>query len=202
MQQLTGTTLSPVGKAMNCNQWATYESPGTASPTQAYCNGGTVDGEMWGPCASRDECRAAKNQAVLEESRQRLHQIGTQNRSAVTITNPTQARPVYPSQPYKPAYTPSYGNPLNTPTTIPQRPGAPTGAAGVITPNHNNPYLDTPRAALGGDHSPTYLPAPDEPFMRRLFANMAQGAIEASAHHVSSFLRNVDIFPYRGGGQK
>ena len=48
MQQLTGTALSPVGKAMNCNQWGTYESPGTASPTQAYCNGGTVDGEMWG----------------------------------------------------------------------------------------------------------------------------------------------------------
>lgn len=202
-QQLTGTALSPAGKAMNCNQWGTYESPGTASPTQAYCNGGTVDGELWAPCASREECRAAKNQAVLEESRNRLHQIGTPNRSAVTITNPTRA--VYPqqtptAQPYRPAYTPSapaYGSPLNTPTALPQRPVAPAGAPGVITPNHNNPYLDTPRAAYGGDHSPTYLPAPDEPFMRRLFANMAQGAIEASAHHVSSFLRNVDIFPYR-----
>lgn len=90
--------------------------------------------------------------------------------------------------PTAPSYTSSYGQ-----TTLPQRPAGPT----VVTPNNNNPFLDTSRAGTSSDHSPTYLPHPDEHPARRLGANMMIGAMESVAHHVSSFLRNVDIFPFR-----
>lgn len=178
-----GSHTSPAGKPMNCNAWGTYEAPNT-SPTAGFCNGGTVDDELWAPCPSQDECRIERNRRSLSDARTRLPVVQQQSQVRVVGQPP---RSVYPSAP---GY-PSYGT---APTTLPQRAPVPQ----VIAPSNNNPYLDSLRSSTVDHHSPTYLPAPEEPFIRRLGANMFIGALEAAAYHVSSFLRNVDIFPYRG----
>lgn len=183
-----GTEVSPfTGRPMNCTAWGTYENPGT-SPTDPLCNGGTVDGELWMACPSRDECRRVRNERVLQDARTRLPQVPNgpsgPPASRVTVVNsPTRTVSPYGSNPYS-----------STSASLPQRAPSP----GVITPNHENPYLDSPRAAAPTDHSPTYLPHPEEHPGRRLIANMLIGSVESVAHHISSFLRNVDIFPYRG----
>ncbi len=185
-----GSNTSPVGKPMNCNTWGTYEAPNT-SPTAGFCNGGTVDGEMWAPCPSQNECRQERNYRNLGDARTRLP---VANQSTVRVVG-QPPRSIYGS-----GYsgTPSYPSYGTAPTSLPQRQPTPQ----VFTPSNNNPYLDTPRVSAGGDHSPTYLPAPEEHFLRRLLANMIIGALEAAAFHVSSFLRNVDIWPYNKGGPK
>lgn len=179
-----GSNISPAGKPMNCNAWGTYEAPNT-SATAGFCNGGTVDGELWAPCPSQDECRVERNKRSINDARTRLPVVQPSQQSQVRVVG-QPPRSIYPSAP---SY-PSYGS---APTTIPQRqPGTQ-----IIVPTNNNPYLDTPRANAADHHSPTYLPAPEEHFLRRLIANMIIGAFEAAAHHVSSFLRNVDIFPHK-----
>lgn len=181
-----GAYESPVRKPMNCNTWGTYETAGS-SPTAGYCNGGTVDGELWAPCPSRVECREARNQRAIANAQR-------PNTRLTVVNQPPQA--VYSSN--RPTSAPTYSTGYGGASTVPQRPATPN----VVTPANNNPYLDTARAGTTTDHSPTYLPAPEEHFARRLGANMVIGALESAAHHASSFLRNVDIFPFRGGPKK
>lgn len=187
----TGVTISPAGHPMNCNSWGTYEAPNT-SPTAGFCNGGTVDGELWAPCPSKLACMNERSRRSMSGGGGTRLPIQGQQQSNVRVVG--QAPRSYPGYPTTPSY-PTYGS---APTTIPQRQPTQT----VVTPTNNNPYLDTPRVGMGGDHSPTFLPAPEEPFMRRLMANMFVGALEAVGHHLSSFMRNVDIFPFKGPGPK
>lgn len=176
-----GSNVSPAGTPMNCNSWGTYEPPNT-SATAGFCNGGTVDGELWAPCPSQEACRVERNRRSLADSRSRLPVMQQSN---VRIVG-------------QPPRTISVGGLGGAPTSLAQRPAV----AQVISPTTGNPYLDTIRANTGDHHSPTYLPAPEESFWRRLFANMFIGMLEAGAYHVSSFLKNVDIFPFRKKDEK
>lgn len=182
---LEGIETSPAGKKMNCNQWGTYEPPNSSS-TSAYCSGGIVDGQEWGACPSKEECRAEKNARVMRPSYQ-------SNRSQ-PVFNHVVDRPMGmgPHQ-----FRPSGTTLGSQPTSIPQQQHY-QQAPQVVTPQTTNPYLSTQRVDGMAARPPTYLPAPDEPFMRRLGANMFIGALDSVAHSMSSFLRNVDIFPYKG----
>jgi len=179
---LEGVDYSPVGKKMNCNQWATYEAPGSSS-TAAYCSGGIVDGQRWAPCPSKEECRAEKNARVMRPS--------YMSERSQPVFNHTANRPMGP--PFR-----SPGSLGAQPTTHPQQQQQPAPPQQVVVPQTTNPYLSTPRVEGMGNRPPTYLPAPEEPFMRRLGANMFIGVLDSIAHSMSSFLRNVDIFPYKG----
>lgn len=190
-EPVIGTNMSPVGSQMNCNSWGTYEAPGT-SETAALCSGGTVDGEMWGPCPSRDACRAAKQQRVLTEARDRAAQgarlpVYGQPQSTVRVVG-GQGMPNMP-RPMTTGMSPG--------TTLPQRPvGAP---ATIVTPETTNPYLATQRIlspTRAGMHSPTFLPKKKEGWMLRLGKNMLQGMFNAFGWHMHDFTSNVDLFPH------
>lgn len=180
-----GDATSPAGKPMNCTSWGTYEAPGS-SQTAALCNGGTLDDTLWAPCPSREECRKSRNERVLSEARARTMQthlpVVPPGQSAVRFVG-GQGRP-----------SPAGFGPQ---TTLPQRPQG--GPAQIVTPESNNPHLNTPRVLTPtrpGMHSPTFLPKKNEHWFLRLIKNMAQGAINAFGWHAHDFTQHVDLFPH------
>lgn len=186
-----GENISPVGSQMNCNSWATYEAPGT-SETAALCNGGTVDGELWAPCPSREACRGARQQRTLQDARDRAANAAKNlpvygQQSAVRVVG-GQGMP-RPMMGTTPGAVPG--------TTLPQRPVG--GPAQIVTPDTKNPYLDTPRIlspTRAGMHSPTFLPKKKEGWLLRLGKNMLQGVVSAFGWHMHDFSSNVDLFPH------
>lgn len=176
---------------MNCNSWGTYESPGT-SETAALCNGGTVDGELWATCPSRDACRNAKQVRVIQEARDRAAQ-----------GNKPTGLPVYGQSTVRVVGGQGMPRPMNAglpnaPTTLPQ--GRPAGTpAQIVTPESKNPYLATPRIGAptrAGMHSPTFLPKKKEGWLLRLGKNMLQGMFNALGWHMHDYTSNVDLFPH------
>lgn len=193
-----GDTLSPAGKPMNCSSWGTFEAINT-SPTDGFCHGGTVDGDLWAPCPSQAECRAERNRRHLAGPRANISGVGSAVRS--TVREVGQQRPQslqqYQPQQYQPQQNYS---PYAAPSSIQQR-TAPAGSA-VIAPNYQNQYLDTSRVGAGfglsDHHAPVFLPEPEEPIIRRLGANMVSGGLQALGYQFSKFFQHVDPFPYKG----
>lgn len=180
---MVGTGTSPHGTQTNCVKWGTYEPP-NSGPEAGLCNGGMVDGVMWAPCPSKDACRAATQQRVLREARERGERSLPIARSTVTVLG-GQNQP--------------FGGSTSVPaSTLPQRPAAGAPAA-VIQPDTSNPYMKTARvgsAPRAGMHSPTFLPKKKEGWFSRLGKNMLQGMFNAMGWHVHDFTSNVDIFPH------
>jgi hypothetical protein len=181
-----GTNIGPTNKNMNCDAWGTYESP-NSSPTAVLCNGGMLDGRLWAPCPSREDCRRARNERVLSQARNPGPRLPMAQSTVRVVGSQSQS-----------AYG-GYSSPA--PTSIPQRPiGAP---AQVHRAESGNPYIDTPRVltpSRPGMHSPTFMPEKEEHWASRLFRNMVQGVFNSMGWHVHDYTQHVDIFPY--GGKK
>lgn len=176
-----GALISEVtGKPMNCQQWGTYEPPGT-SPTAGYCNGGTVDGELWQQCPSKDECRNERNRRMMAPGLSQL-------RHPQSVVRVVGGQGTMPTR-------------FGPPTNIPQGNGIrPPQVAQIVTPTDtSNPYLGTPKvlnSGRAGMHSPTFLPRPGEHWLMRFFKNAIQGAANAFGHHIAEFTQSVDLFPF------
>lgn len=181
IEEFVGQTISQVtGKPMNCDSWGTYEAPGSNSPTQGLCNGGTVDGTLWKECPSKEECRAERNKRVysrpsgsLTPAQSLVRVVGGQNAGMPTRFGP--------------------------PTSYPQAVKPTPAPAQIITPDTTNPYLGTPRvlnSGRAGMHSPTFLPRPGEHWLVRFLKNAVQGMLNSFGHHVSEFTQSVDLFPF------
>lgn len=178
-----GTNTSPTGQTMNCNQWGTYEAPGT-SPTAGYCNGGTVDGELWSECASKEQCRLERNRRMW-------------NRGTSSPLTPPQSLVRFTGGQNTGGMPTRFGPPTSLPQSNAPRPVQP---AQIVTPTDtSNPYLATPKvlnSGRSGMHSPTFLPKPGEHWLMRFLKNAVQGIFNSVGHHVAEFTQSVDLFPY------
>lgn len=174
---------------MNCNAWGTYEAPGT-SETAALCNGGTVDGEHWDACPSREACRAARNRRVVQDARDRAANAAASATRSLPVTGQSVVRVIgNQALPGRPSVGPA--------TTLPQRPVG--GPATIVQPETNNQYLDTPRVLTPtrpGMHSPTFLPKRKESWLARLGKNMFQGVLNSFGWHLHDYTQHVDLFPH------